>query len=221
MAEGLSRVQDIIKQAPGLSMRSAGPGLTEYEARGLASNGGAAPTVGFYLDEIPLSPPAVSQSGKIVIDPDLYDVERVEVLRRAAGQPCTVRDRWAVRSRCRRNEPKLGTFGKARQGNGSYTDGGSGNGSGNLMLNFPLGDTMAVRLVLSDTYRSGWINNSHRAAVSDQLGRSRFVCTGQSHDPAGDERLPGCQRPDVIRRRIEPLVSAERGFLHPRLCNDQ
>jgi iron complex outermembrane recepter protein len=157
-AEGLSRVQDIIKEVPGLSMRYAGPGLTEYEARGLASNGGAAPTVGFYLDEIPLSPPAVSQSGKVVIDPNLYDIERVEVLRGPQG---TLYGSGSMGGTVRvlTNEPKLGTFEGSVQGTGSYTDGGSGNGSGNLMLNFPLGDTMAVRLVLSDTYRSGWINN--------------------------------------------------------------
>ena len=157
-AAGLSRVQDIIKEVPGLSMRYAGPGLTEYEARGLASNGGAAPTVGFYLDEIPLSPPAVSQSGKVVIDPNLYDVERVEVLRGPQG---TLYGSGSMGGTVRvlTNEPKLGTFEGSVQGTGSYTDGGSGNGSGDLMLNFPLGDTMAVRLVLSDTYRSGWINN--------------------------------------------------------------
>ncbi len=45
------------------------------------------------------------------------------------------------------------------QGTGSYTEGGSGNGGGNLMLNFPLGDQFAVRVVLSDQYRSGWIDN--------------------------------------------------------------
>src|SRR6202789_992126 len=63
-AAGISNIEDVARDIPGLSMRSAGPGLTEFEARGLASNGGAAPTVGFYLDEIPLSPPAMSQSGK-------------------------------------------------------------------------------------------------------------------------------------------------------------
>ena len=47
VAAGLTRIQDIVHEIPGLSMRSAGPGLTEYDARGLASNGGAAPTVGF------------------------------------------------------------------------------------------------------------------------------------------------------------------------------
>jgi iron complex outermembrane receptor protein len=76
-AQGITSVEEIARDVPGLSMRSAGPGLTEYDARGLASNGGAAPTVGFYLDEIPLSPPALSQSGKVVIDPNLYDVDRV------------------------------------------------------------------------------------------------------------------------------------------------
>jgi outer membrane receptor protein involved in Fe transport len=45
------------------------------------------------------------------------------------------------------------------QGTGSYTDGGSGNYGGNLMLNLPLGDTLALRVVLSDLYRSGWIDN--------------------------------------------------------------
>src|ERR1700694_5441603 len=84
-AAGLTRIEDIAHEIPGLSMRSAGPGLTEYDARGLASNGGAASTVVFYLDEIPLSPPALSQSGKVVIDPDLYDIERVEVLRGPQG----------------------------------------------------------------------------------------------------------------------------------------
>ncbi len=157
-AAGLTRIQDIAHEIPGLSMRSAGPGLTEYEARGLASNGGAAPTVGFYLDEIPLSPPALSQSGKVVIDPDLYDVERVEVLRGPQG---TLYGSGSMGGTIKviTNQPKLGVFEGSVQGTGSYTDGGSGNYSGNLMLNFPLGETLAVRVVLSDLYRSGWINN--------------------------------------------------------------
>src|SRR3984893_8821902 len=157
-AAGLTRIEDIAHEVPGLSMRSAGPGLTEYEARGLASNGGAAPTVGFYLDEIPLSPPAVSQSGKVVIDPNLYDVERVEILRGPQG---TLYGSGSMGGTVRvlTNQPKLGTFEGSVQGTGSYTDGGGGNGGGNLMLNFPLGDQFAVRIVLSDQYRSGWIDN--------------------------------------------------------------
>jgi iron complex outermembrane receptor protein len=157
-AAGLSRIEDIAHEVPGLSMRYASAGLTEYEARGLASNGGAAPTVGFYLDEIPLSPPAVSQSGKVVIDPNLYDVERVEILRGPQG---TLYGSGSMGGTVRvlTNQPKLDTFEGSVQGTGSYTDGGGGNGGGNLMLNFPLGDQLAVRVVLSDQYRSGWIDN--------------------------------------------------------------
>ncbi len=157
-AAGLTRIQDMVHEVPGLSMRVAGPGLTEYEARGLASNGGAAPTVGFYLDEIPLSPPAVSQSGKVVIDPNLYDVERVEILRGPQG---TLYGSGSMGGTVKvlTNQPKLGTFEGSVQGTGSYTDGGGGNYGGNLMLNLPVGDMFAVRVVLSDLHRSGWIDN--------------------------------------------------------------
>src|SRR5579859_6672334 len=126
-AAGLTRIQDIAHEVPGLSMRYASPGLTEYEARGLASNGGAAPTVGFYLDEVPLSPPAVSQSGKVVIDPNLYDIDRIEVLRGPQG---TLYGSGSMGGTVKvvTNQPKLGVFEGSVQGNGSYTEGGGGNG---------------------------------------------------------------------------------------------
>src|SRR5271166_3637431 len=158
IAAGLTSVQDIMQEIPGFSMRYASPGLTEYDARGLASNGGAAPTVGFYLDEVPMSPPALSQSGKVVIDPSLYDIERVEVLRGPQG---TLYGSGSMGGTIKviTNQPKLGTFEGSVQGTISDTEGGSGNGSGNLMLNFPLGDQFAVRVVGSYLHRSGWIDN--------------------------------------------------------------
>ena len=150
-------MQDIARTVPGISVRSAGPGLTEYDARGLASNGGAAPTVGFYLDEIPLSPPALSQSGKVVIDPGLYDVDRVEVLRGPQG---TLYGSGSMGGTVKivTAQPKLGEFEGSAQVMGSETQGGGGNYSGNLMLNLPLGDVLALRLVGGDVYRSGWID---------------------------------------------------------------
>src|SRR3984885_10709959 len=154
--QGIVNVEDIARDVPGLSMRSAGPGLTEYEARGLASNGGAAPTVGFYLDEIPLSPPALSQSGKVVIDPGLYDVDRVEVLRGPQG---TLYGSGSMGGTVKvvTAQPKLGQFEGSAQATASGTEGGGGNGSGSLMRNLPLGAKLALRLVGGDLYCSGCI----------------------------------------------------------------
>ena len=157
-AAGITRIEDVVRNVPGLSTRSAGPGLTEYEARGLASNGGAAPTVGFYLDEIPLSPPALSQSGKVVIDPNLYDVDRVEVLRGPQG---TLYGSGSMGGTVKvmTNQPKLKEFEGSAQADLSDTQGGSGNGGASLMLNFPIGEVLALRVVGTEQYRSGWIDD--------------------------------------------------------------
>jgi outer membrane receptor protein involved in Fe transport len=154
---GITTVEGLVGEVPGLSMRSAGPGQSEYEARGLASNGGAAPTVGFYLDEVPLSPPALAQVGKVVIDPDLYDVDRIEVLRGPQG---TLYGSGSMGGTVKvvTNQPKLETYEGSIQGNLSDTPTGSGNGGGNLMVNIPIGDLFALRVVGTDTYRSGWID---------------------------------------------------------------
>jgi outer membrane receptor protein involved in Fe transport len=194
VASGISTVSDVAHDIPGLSMRSAGPGLTEFEARGLASTGGAAPTVGFYLDEVPLSPPALSQSGKIVIDPDLYDVDRVEVLRGPQG---TLYGSGSMGGTIKivTNQPKIGVFEGSAQGTASYTDGGNANGGGNLMLNLPLGDVLAVRIVGSDSYRSGWIDRVVLNPFPPENGTTRGdVLTAPVQSVASDvntERLYG------------------------------
>jgi iron complex outermembrane recepter protein len=156
-AAGITSVEALSHEIPGLSIRSAGPGQTEYEARGLASSGGSAPTVGFYLDDIPLTPPATSQTGKVVIDPNLYDIDRIELLRGPQG---TLYGSGSMGGTVRviTNQPKLDTFEGSVQGTLSDTQGGSGNGGGSFMLNLPIGETLAVRVVATDSYRSGWID---------------------------------------------------------------
>ena len=157
-AQGISNLQDVIRDVPGISMRTAGPGQTELEMRGLASSGGSSPTVGFYLDEVPLSPPAAALNGKVVIDPDLYDLNRVEVLRGPQG---TLYGSGSMGGTVKliTNEPNLTAFSGSLDATVSGAQGGGANGGGDLMLNMPIiVDKLALRVVGTEKYTSGWID---------------------------------------------------------------
>jgi iron complex outermembrane receptor protein len=155
---GLASVEDVMREIAGLSIRTAGPGQTEYESRGMASNGGASPTVGFYLNDIPLSPPPNGQTGKVVIDPDLYDINRIEVLRGPQG---TLYGSGSMGGTIRviTNSPKLDTYQASMQVIGSGTVGGGPNGTVNVMVNVPIVEnTLSLRVVGGETYRSGFVD---------------------------------------------------------------
>jgi outer membrane receptor protein involved in Fe transport len=157
LAKGISSVEDIAGQVPGVSMRTAGPGQTEYEMRGLTSAGGSAATVGFYVDETPLSASAVALNGRTVIDPDLFDLNHVEVLRGPQG---TLYGSGSMGGTIKlvTNQPKLGVLEGATDLNVSDTKHGSANGGGSLMLNLPLGEVAALRVVATEKYVSGFID---------------------------------------------------------------
>jgi outer membrane receptor protein involved in Fe transport len=156
--QGIVDLQGIVHDVPGISMRTAGPGQTELEMRGLSSSGGSSATVGYYLDDYPLTPPAAALNGKVVLDPDLFDLNRVEVLRGPQG---TLYGAGSMGGTMKlvTNAPNLKEFQGEVQGTGSGTSGGGFNHTGNLMLNVPLiADSVALRLVGTDKYVDGWIN---------------------------------------------------------------
>ncbi len=55
---GITDVATLAAATPGVSLKSNGPGQTEVEMRGMTSSGGNSATVGFYLDDIPMTAPA-------------------------------------------------------------------------------------------------------------------------------------------------------------------
>ena len=147
--QNITSIQDLVGAIPGISLRTAGPGQTEYEMRGLASSGGSVATVGFYLDETPLSASAVALNGRTVIDADLFDLNRTEILRGPQG---TLYGAGSMGGTIKlvTNPPKLNTLEGAAEIDASQTTGGSTNGHGSLMLNFPIGDIAALRFVTTD-----------------------------------------------------------------------
>src|ERR1700729_2396370 len=158
-AQGLSDFQSVAQQVPGISFKTSGPGQTEYEMRGLTSTGGESPTVGFYRDDAVLTPAAMAQNGKTVIDPSLFDLNRVEVLRGPQG---TLYGAGSMGGTIKlvTNQPDPKAFGISAEVIGSGTsDGGGFNHTENVMLNIPLmQDVVALRLVGTDKYIDGWID---------------------------------------------------------------
>jgi iron complex outermembrane receptor protein len=160
--ENITSIQDLVGAIPGISLRTAGPGQTEYEMRGLASSGGSVATVGFYIDETPLSASAVALNGRTVIDADLYDLNRTEILRGPQG---TLYGAGSMGGTIKlvTNPPKLHELEGSAYVDASQTTGGSTNGRGSLMLNVPIGDIASLRFVTTGKYISGWI---HRYVVA-------------------------------------------------------
>ncbi len=158
-SQGITSLETVARDIPGLSMRSSGPGQSEFEARGIDSNGGNSPPVCFYLGDIPLSPAAMGQIGKVVIDPNLYDLERVEVLRGPQGTLYGASSMGGT-IKVIPQPPETNRINGSANGTLSHTDGGLANGSGDLMLNYSTSDYWAVRAVVSDAYRSGWISRT-------------------------------------------------------------
>jgi outer membrane receptor protein involved in Fe transport len=164
VSRGLANFTSLAAGTPGVSMKTAGPGQTEFEMRGMTSSGGNSPTVGFYLDDIPLTAPASAQNGKVVIDPTLYDLDHVEILRGPQG---TLYGSSSMGGTIKlvANKPKLDKTEASAEASLSGTEGGGFNHTENVMFNVPLAkDTLALRVVGSEATTSGWID---RVVVGD------------------------------------------------------
>src|SRR5271170_1896507 len=198
--DNIASVEDLVGKVPGISLRTAGPGQTEYEMRGLSAGGGTAATVGFYLDETPLSASAVALNGRTVIDPDLFDLNHVETLRGPQG---TLYGSGSMGGTIKlvTNQPKLGIFEGATDTSVSQTTHGSTNGSGSLMLNIPLGEIAALRTVMTAKYISGFID---RIIAPPGEFPSPTVQAGTAGAPALCAYY--CQRGDVQDAPVEQVV---------------
>lgn len=157
-SRGIASFATLAQSTPSVSLKSEGPGQTEIELRGMTSSGGNSATVGFYLDDIPMTAPAGAQNGKVVIDPTLYDLSRIEVLRGPQG---TLYGSGSMGGTVRliSNQPNTAAYAVSAQSILSGTQGGGFNHTDNVMVNIPLvQDVLALRVVGTEAYASGWID---------------------------------------------------------------
>jgi len=157
-ARGITSFANLATATPGVSLKSEGPSQTEIEMRGMTSSGGNSATVGFYIDDVPLTGPAGAQNGHVVIDPTLYDLNRVEVLQGPQGTLYGASSMGGT-VKLITNAPNLEKFQGSAQSILSGTEGGDFNHDDSFMVNLPLvEDKLALRIVGTENAISGWIN---------------------------------------------------------------
>jgi len=153
----ISNFEDYTKQLPSVSFDTSQPGSTTVYVRGVATGSdgnhtGSLPSVGFYLDEQP-----VTTIGG-TLDVHIYDIARIESL---AGPQGTLYGASSEAGTIRiiTNKPELGvTTGRVDGELNSVAHGGVG-GSLEGMINLPISTNMAFRASAFYQRDAGYIDN--------------------------------------------------------------
>jgi len=170
---GAQTIEDVAVNVPGFTVQNLGPGQSQVAMRGVSAGQivrdqpGVKEQVGVYLDESPIS------MSLFTPDLDLFDLNRVEVLRGPQG---TLFGAGSLSGTVRyiTNQPELHRQESVVELTGeSISDGGNG-GSGKVAFNQPLGDTAAMRLTAYFTSYGGYMD-----AVQPDLRVKHDVTDGE------------------------------------------
>lgn len=147
--KGLS---DFAALLPSVSFEGIGPGRNTAFFRGIVPAGGAYASVGYYLDDIPIT-------GTEVPDIHAYDLERVEAL---AGPQGTLYGAGSLAGTIRliTNKPKLDKFEFGYDVEGNKYGKGDFGGQIESYINVPVGDTVAIRAMGYYRRDGGYIDNT-------------------------------------------------------------
>ena len=147
---------DLGRETPGLTIVSAAPGQNQIILRGLSGNN----TVGFYLDDTPLSIGIGNavQPTNFDMDPALFDLDRVEVLRGPQGSLYGASS-FGGTVRYITNQPNLNEEHVTAKVTASGTHGGGFNEEVDGLINQPIiPGNLAVRAMVFDRNNSGYID---------------------------------------------------------------
>ena len=151
-----TNLEDLGREIPGLTIVSAAPGQNQIILRGLSGNN----TVGFYLDETPLSIGIGNavQPTNFDMDPALFDLDRVEVLRGPQGSLYGASS-FGGTLRYITNQPNLGEEHVTAKVTASGTEDGGFNEEVDGLINQPIiPGNLAVRAMVFDRNNSGYID---------------------------------------------------------------
>lgn len=156
--KGIVGFDGLARETPGVVANKASANFVNLSARGVSTNGysaGLQTSVAVYLDDLPLS----TIGNTVTLDPNLYDVERVEFLRGPQG---TLFGSGSLSGALRiiTKSPELGRFDQSGLADiGVMSAGGGVRQRYNAMLNLPLGNTVALRVVGYYRHEDGYVDN--------------------------------------------------------------
>lgn len=154
----ITDIEQVTRNIAGLNVINAGPGQNTLMIRGLVGAGES--TVGLYYDNLPTAGTGDSATTAAGRQTDflVYDVQRVEVLR---GPQSTLYGSSALAGvvRVLSNPAKLGVTEGRMDLEGSLVEHGEAGYSVKGMVNVPLGDSVAFRVVGYGVHTPGFIDN--------------------------------------------------------------
>ena len=170
---GIQSATDLSYMVPSLNVEETSPGDKLIRMRGVSNITGSSSLIGVYIDEIPNSLPGTGP----VIDPQVLDIERIEVLKGPQG---TLFGQGAVGGVIRyiSKTPSLNEF-EGEIGTSLYnTKGGDPSHTLTAIVNVPIiDDELAVRIAANYQSLGGWIEQipTNKENVNDsQLSHFRI-----------------------------------------------
>lgn len=156
-ARGVEDIEGVAANVGGFTVQNLGPGQSQIAMRGVSAGQivrdqpGVKEQVGVYLDE------SVVSLSLFTPDLDLFDINRVEVLRGPQG---TLFGSGSLSGTVRyiTNQPQFGVTNGFVELGGSTIDGGNQGGNAKLAFNVPLGDTAALRVAAYYNRIAGYID---------------------------------------------------------------
>jgi len=160
---GLVELNDYLADIPGISINARGNGQSLIAIRGISTGVGAAPAVGFTIDDVPFGGSTLYGSYGGLLHPELdpFDIERVEVLRGPQGTLYGASSMGGLVKFVTR-APSFDGFESVIRLDGSQVEnGGSGFGLRGV-FNLPLGKSAALRVSGFRRTDPGFINDPFR-----------------------------------------------------------
>jgi iron complex outermembrane receptor protein len=154
---GATNLEDLSRNIAGFTVQNLGPGQSQVAIRGISAGQlvrdqpGVKEQVGVYLDE------SVISLSLFTPDLDLFDLNRLEVLRGPQG---TLFGSGSLSGTVRyiTNQPELGAFHATLEGTASQISEGGTGGDVKGMVNLPVGDKSALRIVAYGEKFPGYID---------------------------------------------------------------